>query len=240
MEAAALKQRDGTLAAMQKSVDQQKAAIAAAMAASIGKQGQAPNPGGKDAFFILAPLSPPPAANAGSGLALPESQIADVDCDAVPETSVAPFLLEAAQREGLEPRLLTAVIQQESAFRPCAVSDKGAQGLMQLMPDTSARLTVKDPFDAKQSIDGGAKYLKELMTRYSGNLALALGAYNAGPDKVDQAGGIVPNIPETTSYVNGILTKLGIKPPDAAAGAAPVGPVAAASTDPVPPTPPQQ
>ena len=236
MEAVALKQRDGTLAAMQKSVDQQKAAIVAAMAASIGKQGQAPNPGGKDSFFILAPLSPP-AANAGSGLALPESQIADVDCDAVPETSVAPFLLEAAQREGLEPKLLTAVIQQESAFRPCAVSDKGAQGLMQLMPESSTRLTVKDPFDAKQSIDGGAKYLKELMTRYSGNLALALGAYNAGPEKVDQAGGIVPNIPETTRYVNGILTKLGMQPP---AAAAPVVPAAAAPVDPVPPTPPQQ
>jgi len=152
-----------------------------------------------------------------------------VDCDAVPETSVAPILLEAAQREGLDAKLLTAVIQQESAFRPCAVSDKGAQGLMQLMPETSARLTVKDPFDAKQSIDGGAKYLKELLTRYSGNLALALGAYNAGPEKVDQAGGAIPNIPETTSYVNGILTKLGMQPPAAAAPA-----------DPVPPTPPQQ
>jgi len=236
MEAAAVKQRDGTLAAMQNSVDKQKAAIAAAMAASIGKQGQAPNPDGKDSFFVLAPFPPLPPPNAGSGLTLPESQIADVDCDAVPETSVAPILLEAAQREGLEAKLLTAVIQQESAFKPCAVSDKGAQGLMQLMPETSARLTVKDPFDAKQSIDAGAKYLKELLTRYSGNLALALGAYNAGPEKVDQAGGI-PNIPETTSYVNGILTRLGMQPP---AAAAPVAPAAAAPTDPVPPTPPQQ
>jgi soluble lytic murein transglycosylase-like protein len=236
MEAAAVKQRDGTLAAMQKSVDKQKAAIAAAMAASVGKQGQAPDPGGKDSFFILAPFPPLPTS-AGSGLALPESQIADVDCEAVPESSVAPTLLEAAQREGLDPKLLTAVIQQESAFRPCTVSDKGAQGLMQLMPETSARLTVKDPFDSKQSIDAGAKYLKELLTRYSGNLALALGAYNAGPEKVDQAGGIIPNIPETTSYVNGILMKLGMQPP---ATAAPVALTAASPTDPVPPTPPQQ
>ncbi len=239
MEATAVKQREGTLAAMQKSVDKQKAAVAAAMTASMGKQGQAPNPGGKDSFFLLAPLSPPPVT-AGTALALPESQIADVDCAAVPESSVAPILLEAAQREGLEPKLLTAVIEQESAFRPCAISDKGAQGLMQLMPETTARLTVKDPFDAKQSIDAGAKYLKELLARYSGNLGLALGAYNAGPDKVDQAGGI-PNIPETTSYVNAILTKMGIQPPAATAPAAAVtAPAAATPTDPVPPTPPQR
>lgn len=231
MEAAAIKQRETTLAAMQKSVDKQKAAVAAALAASVGKQGMAPNPGGKDSFFLLAPLSPPPAT-AGAGLTLPESGMPDVDCEAVPESSVAPVLLEAAQREGLEPKLLTAVIEQESAFRPCAISDKGAQGLMQLMPETSERFTVKDPFDAKQNIDAGAKYLKELLTRYSGNMALALGAYNAGPDKVDQAGGI-PNVPETTSYVNAILTKLGMQPPAAAA------PGATAPVAPVPPTPPQ-
>jgi soluble lytic murein transglycosylase-like protein len=100
---------------------------------------------------------------------MPESTIADVACDAVPEKSIAPILLEAAQREGLAPKLLTAVIQQESAFRPCAISQKGAKGLMQLMPDTADRLSVKDPFDAKQNIDAGAKYLKELITRYSGN-----------------------------------------------------------------------
>ena len=234
MEAAAVKQRDSTLAAMQKSVDKQKAAVAAGMAASVGKQGQALSPGGKDSFFLLAPLSPPAPA-AGTGLTLPESTMPDVDCEAVPETSIAPILLEAAQREGLEPKLLTAVIQQESGFKPCAISDKGAQGLMQLMPETTDRLTVKDPFDAKQNIDAGAKYLKELLTKYSGNLALALGAYNAGPDKVDQAGGI-PNIPETTSYVNGILAKLGIQPPPAATTPAPA---AAAPADPVPPTPPQ-
>jgi soluble lytic murein transglycosylase-like protein len=231
MEAAAVKQREATIAAMQKSVDKQKAAVAG----SIGKQGQAANPGGNDSFFLLAPLSPP-AANAGADMALPESAMPDAVCEPVPESSVAPILLEAAQREGLEPKLLTAVIQKESAFRPCAVSAKGAQGLMQLMPDTSERLTVKDPFDAKQNIDAGAKYLKQLLTRYSGNLAMALGAYNAGPEKVDQAGGI-PNIPETTSYVNEILTKLGMQPP-AAAMAAPA-PAAVTAADPTPPTPPQ-
>jgi len=124
---------------------------------------------------------------------MPESTIADVACDAVPEQSIAPILLEAAQREGLAPKLLTAVIPHESGVRPCAISQKGAKGLMQLMPDTANRLSVKDPFDAKQNIDAGAKYLKELITRYRGNIALALSAYNAGPETVDQAGGI-PNI----------------------------------------------
>lgn len=82
---------------------------------------------------------------------------------------------------------------------------------MQLMPDTADRFGVKDPFDSRQNIDAGAKYLKELLTRYSGNLALALGAYNAGPNKVDEAHG-VPPIPETTAYVNEILGKLGLPP----------------------------
>jgi soluble lytic murein transglycosylase-like protein len=83
---------------------------------------------------------------------------------------------------------------------------------MQLMPDTAGRFGVKDPFDPKQNVDAGAKYLKELLTRYSGNLGLALGAYNAGPNKVDEAGGI-PAIPETTNYVNEILGRLGLQPP---------------------------
>lgn len=221
------KQRESTLAAMQASVDKQKAAVAASLAASLGKQGL--SLAGKDSFFILAPLAPP--ANTPAAFAMPESSMPDVACDPVPEDSVAPLVLGAAQREGLEPKLLTTVIEVESGFRPCAISDKGAQGLMQIMPDTAERLSVKDPFDAKQNIDAGAKYLKELITRYSGNLALALSAYNAGPDKLDPAGG-VPNIPETADYVKAILTKLGIQPP---AGNAP-----APITDPVPATVPQQ
>ena len=82
---------------------------------------------------------------------------------------------------------------------------------MQLMPDTATQFGVKDPFDPKQNIDAGAKYLKELIGRYSGNLAVALGAYNAGPAKVDEAGGAVPPIPETTDYVKQILDKLGVQ-----------------------------
>ncbi len=221
MEAVVQKQRETTLAATQTAVEKQKAAVAASIAASIGKQGQ--SLAGKDSFFTLAPLTPPqPQASA---------PMPNVSCDPVPEDTVAPFVLGAAQRENLDPKLVTAVIQQESGFRPCAISDKGAQGLMQIMPDTADRFSVKDPFDAKQNVDAGAKYLKELITKYSGNLALALSAYNAGPETVDKTGGL-PNIPETTDYVKAILTKLGIEPP-AEQNPAPI-------TDPVPPAAPQQ
>src|SRR5579872_5561015 len=219
------KQRETTIAAMQSSLEKQKAAVAASVGASIGKQGQGLAP--KGSFFTLAPLTPPQPQ--------PTVSMPDVSCDPVPEDSVAPMVLDAAQRESLDPKLVTAVIEQESGFRPCAISDKGAQGLMQLMPDTADRFSVKDPFDAKQNVDAGAKYLKELITRYSGNLGLALGAYNAGPEAVDKAGGI-PDIPETTDYVKAILTKLGIAVPADIVGSTPVkDPV-----DPVPPAAPQQ
>jgi soluble lytic murein transglycosylase-like protein len=104
------------------------------------------------------------------------------------------------------------VIKQESAFRPCAISQKGAQGLMQLMPETVDQLGIKDPFDVKQNIDGGAKFLKELLTRYSGDLSLALGAYNAGAGKVDAAGGAIPPIAETEAYVKAILGDMKARP----------------------------
>jgi len=205
MEKAAQKQRASTLAAMQTSIDKQRAGVAKGLAAAVGKQAGPVAP--TASFFNLPPLAPPPPAVA-TGPAMPELASPDIVCDPVPEASIAPIVLDAAQREGLEPKLLSAVIQQESAFRPCAVSQKGAQGLMQLMPDTSTQFGVKDPFDPKQSVDAGAKYLKELIDRYSGNLAVALGAYNAGPAKVDAAGGVVPPIPETTDYVSQILSRL--------------------------------
>ena len=210
METLARKQREATVAAMQLSVDKQRASVSAGIAAAIGKKSSAGSVAKTDSFFSLPSLGPPPE-NVATAFAMPEAPIADVVCEPIPEADVAPILLDAAQREGLEPKLLTAVIQQESAFRPCAISQKGAQGLMQLMPGTVEQFGVKDPFDAKQNIDAGAKFLKELLTRYGGNLPLALGAYNAGPGKVDQSGG-VPPIPETTTYVNDILNRLATAP----------------------------
>jgi soluble lytic murein transglycosylase-like protein len=117
---------------------------------------------------------------------------------------IDPLVHWAAQREGVQPALLRAVIARESAFRPCAVSSKGAMGLMQLMPGTASDFGVQDPFDPVENVGSGAAFLAQLLRRYGNNPALALGAYNAGPGRVDASGG-VPPIPETLRYVSDIL-----------------------------------
>jgi len=113
----------------------------------------------------------------------------------------------AAARNGVEPSLILEVARQESGFRPCAISPKGAVGLMQLMPSMQDQFKVIDPFSPIASIDAGAKLLKQLLDRYHGDLTLALSAYNAGAAAVDKAGGI-PQIPETQNYVTRILSRL--------------------------------
>ncbi len=135
-----------------------------------------------------------------------------VDCDPLANEVIAPLIDSAAKREQVDPKLIRAVIEQESALKPCAVSVKGAQGLMQLMPDTAAQLSVGDAFEPAQNIDAGARYLKQLLDKYKGNISQALAAYNAGPGEVDRAGGI-PNIPETKAYVDSILRKVSADPP---------------------------
>ncbi len=121
------------------------------------------------------------------------------------------MISDAAKREDLKADLIRAVIRKESAGRPCAVSRKGAQGLMQLMPDTSREHLVSDPLDPKQNVDAGAKFLKQLLVKYAGNVSLALGAYNAGSGRVDKEGG-VPQNAETQNYVSEILGMLEEKP----------------------------
>jgi len=143
------------------------------------------------------------------------------DCDPLDEARVNPLIEDAAKQQNLEAKVIRAVIEQESAVRPCAVSAKGAQGLMQLMPETAAGLGVANPFDPKQNVDAGARYLRQLLDKYKGDMGLALGAYNAGPRTVDDAGG-VPDIQETREYVDAILAKAGLKPAD---------PIAAQPTD---------
>jgi soluble lytic murein transglycosylase len=135
----------------------------------------------------------------------------DPPCEPVSEADLAPLVAAEATEQKLSPGLIRAVISRESAFYPCAVSAEGAQGLMQLMPDMIAQFSVRDPFDAKQSIHAGSQYLKQLLDRYKGDLPKALGAYNAGPTAVDEAKG-VPDIPETREYVRAILKSLEEKP----------------------------
>jgi soluble lytic murein transglycosylase-like protein len=138
---------------------------------------------------------------------LPGSAPEGADCDPVPQPELGRMIDEAAQKENVNPDLVREVARQESGFRPCAVSPKGAQGLMQLMPETQAQFQVKDPFSPKESLEAGSKLLKDLLDRYHGDLSLALGAYNAGADRVDKAGA-VPDIPETKNYVLDILTRM--------------------------------
>src|SRR5271163_3590134 len=107
-------------------------------------------------------------------------------------------------RHHLDPDLINSVIHAESGFNPRAVSPKGAQGLMQLMPQTAARLGVADSFDPNANVEGGTRYLRELLERYDFDLIKALAAYNAGPQRVEQYGGVPPYY-ETKAYVARIV-----------------------------------
>jgi len=128
-------------------------------------------------------------------------------CDPMEKTALDSLIEKNSKDQGVKAELIRAVINQESGARPCAVSVKGAQGLMQLMPETAAQLGVANPFDPKQNVEGGARLLKQLLEKYKGNVTLALAAYNAGSGRVDHDGG-VPAIPETLQYVTQIITKL--------------------------------
>ena len=127
--------------------------------------------------------------------------------DPVRTTSLRDIVLEASNRYSLDPDVVFSVIRAESAFDLKAVSPKGAQGLMQLMPQTATRLGVENPMDAAANVEGGTRYLRELLTRYNQDLTKALAAYNAGPGRIEQFHG-VPPYPETIAYINRVVRDL--------------------------------
>jgi soluble lytic murein transglycosylase-like protein len=112
---------------------------------------------------------------------------------------------KAALSASVEPNLLRAVIVVESGFNSRAVSKRGAVGLMQLMPATATRFGVSNPYDPKQNVHGGARYLKFLIDRFGQDIRLALAAYNAGEEAVDRNGGRIPPFTETMAYVPRVL-----------------------------------
>lgn len=187
-EAAQQPNRDSVQSAMAESLAKQRVA---AMHQIAGVMGKAPTPAAS--FFTVPWIETPIPFNAPP-------------CDPLPAAELDK-LVDQGSQQGVKAELIRAVIAEESGGRPCAVSWKGAQGLMQLMPATSEQFGVKDPFDPRQNVEAGTKLLKQLMTKYNNDVSLALAAYNAGEGRVDRDGG-VPQIPETQNYVNDIQSKL--------------------------------
>lgn len=164
---------------------------------------------------LAAAMSSAPIARPAIAL-FPTGKIVNPHIDVVTEFTVVPpseayeeIIQEAAEKYGVDPALIRAVMQAESAFHPYAVSRAGAEGLMQLMPDLSDEMGVSDAFDPRENIMGGVRYLKRLLDYHDGDLDLTLASYNAGPGNVERYGG-VPPFRETRNYVKtikGILAR---------------------------------
>jgi soluble lytic murein transglycosylase-like protein len=150
-------------------------------------------------LFEDAPVDNSPLANAASGV-----RFQSAAAKPAPRMDLNEVVNSASDRYRLDPDLVNSVIKAESGFNVRAVSPKGAQGLMQLMPHTASQLGVPNALDAEANVDGGTRYLRELLERYNFDLIKALAAYNAGPQRVEQYGGVPPYY-ETRAYVARIV-----------------------------------
>lgn len=121
------------------------------------------------------------------------------------QSSLKGKINQLSTRYGVDPALVHAVVTVESAYRSDVVSSKGAIGLMQLMPGTASQLNVSDPFDSSHNLDGGIRYLKQMLKRFNNNEKLALAAYNAGPEAVRKYNNAIPPYPETQDYVKRVM-----------------------------------
>lgn len=155
-------------------------------------------------YFTNLPL-PPASGSTGVTRPAPATRL-------TVQASVFSLIQRLAQQYSVDPHLVRAIITVESNFDPHAVSRVGAQGLMQLMPDTAARYRVEDPFDPHANIEGGIRYLRDLLRLFPSDLRHVLAAYNAGEGAVQQYGGIPP-YPETQRYVERVLALYGIASP---------------------------
>lgn len=219
-------------AAMQASLDKQRASIQK-QRSSFGQQ-PGMKPGMKPKMMLASNES---LASSGPFIE-PIAPFVQMDCPALPADQVDSLISDAAQQQNVDPALIRAVMRQESAFHPCAVSNKGAEGLMQLMPTTAAQFHVADTFDPQQNVAGGTALLKQLLARYNGDVRLALVAYNAGANRADDKSERYPA--ETQHYIANILGELGIPSRDASPQSPePMEPVAdeTAQSDPSAPTP---
>ncbi len=138
----------------------------------------------------------------------PMNPFAGVMAPSMGGTQLRALADSVARREGVDPKLLAAVVEAESGWDPTSRSGKGAQGLAQLMPDTAREMGVTSPLDPEQNLMGGARYLRKMLERFNGDPRLAVAAYNAGPGNVEKAGGI-PNFPETQAYVKRVMARYG-------------------------------
>jgi soluble lytic murein transglycosylase-like protein len=145
-----------------------------------------------------------PSPASGSGLPASTDSTSATAVVASHPADLNDVVNEASGRYRLDPDLVNSVIKAESGFNVRAVSRKGAQGLMQLMPGTASQLGVPNAFDPEANVDGGARYLRELLERYNFDLVKALAAYNAGTKRVEQYGGLPPYY-ETRAYVRRIV-----------------------------------
>ena len=153
---------------------------------------------------------PPADAQALRRTARSRSGGSNVPAEAASSGAVETAIRQAAAKYNLSPDLVRSVIRAESNFQPTAVSSAGAMGLMQLMPETAKDLGVTNAFDIRQNVDGGTRYLRQMLDRFNGDVKLALQAYNAGPGAVEQYNGNVPYA-ETRQYVKRVLGYAGLK-----------------------------
>lgn len=185
------KAADNSTNAMQQSLEKQRGSLNKQVD-SLRQQSASLPPLDQDPFFSAAP-----------------SVAAEFDCSPLPRPDVDSLIQHAANKNSLDAGLLRAVMKQESAFHPCAISAKGAQGLMQLMPSTAEQFHVTDPFDPEQNVQAGAAFLRQLLGKYKGDLKSSLVAYNAGANRAGRTDLPIPA--ETQSYLANIFADLGMQ-----------------------------